>query len=73
MSFLSMSIVCFENPVLRTESQKETINTFVSPLFNGLWPLNKATRFTGGRLLSKTVSSGCPGYFAYLAITFSLT
>jgi hypothetical protein len=44
--------LCFENTVLCTGSQKETISTFVPPLFNGLWPFNKATRFTGGRLLN---------------------
>jgi len=37
--------------VHRTGSQKETISTFVPPMFNGLWPLNIATRFMGGRLL----------------------
>jgi len=46
-----MYILCFGNPMPCMGSQKETISTFVLPLFNGLWPLNKATRFTGGRLL----------------------
>jgi len=37
---------------------KGNISTFVLSLFNGLWPFNKATRFTGGSLL-KNVYSVC--------------
>jgi hypothetical protein len=43
-------IVCFENPVLCTWSQRETNYTFVLPLFRP-YGKNKATLFTGGRLL----------------------
>ncbi len=32
---------------------KGNISTFVLPLFNGLWPYNQATRFTGGSLLER--------------------
>ena len=46
-------IVCFEKPVLRMGLQKETISTFLPSLFNP-YGLNKANRFTGGRLLKKT-------------------
>ena len=40
---------------------KGNISTFVLPLFNGLWPYNKATRFTGGSLPERKLREGDQG------------
>jgi hypothetical protein len=44
-------IVCFENPVLCTGSQKETLALSCFLCLTAFGRQNKATRFTGGSLL----------------------
>jgi hypothetical protein len=47
-------IVCFENPVLCTGAQKETLALLCFLCFTAFGRKNKATRFTGGSLLDYT-------------------
>jgi len=55
------SLFALKSPVLRKESHKETVNTFVSPLFNS-YGLNNATCFTGGLLLERKERYTCCHY-----------
>ena len=46
-------LFALKTPCFAQRVAKGNISTFVLPLFDGLWPLSKATRFTVGSLLLK--------------------
>jgi len=55
MTSVVIFIVCFGKPVLCTGSQKETLALSCFLCLTAFGRKNKATRFTGGSLLSKMI------------------